>query len=316
MIGMMKRCIVALTLVLALVFAGAPAFSAEKVRFVYVAWTDVTITTELTTAVLDSLGYETSALMVSVPIAYKAMAMNEADVFLGNWMPSMGTIANKFFGEGTVEQLVINMPGAKYTLAVPTYVYEGGLQHFKDIATYGDKLEWKIHGIEEGNDGNEIIQAMIDADMFGLGKFELVPSSEPGMLGQVQSFARDKQWIVFLGWSPHSMNERIDMKYLAGSTEETFGEDDGTATVWTNVRAGFTKDFPNVTKLLQNMKFPVSMMNQIMLTMNDNSNLKPRDAGLAWLRENPDLYRQWLDGVTTADGKPGLEAFEAWLNKQ
>ncbi len=316
MSGSMKRFTLTLILVLATVFAVAPAFAAKKVRFVYVGWTGVTTKTELATAVLDSLGYETSSLMVSVPIAYKAMSMNEADVFLGNWMPSMQSIAEQFFKDGSVEQLVVNMPGAKYTLAVPTYVYEGGLKDFKDIATFGDKLEWKIYGIEEGNDGNEIIADMIKKDMFGLGKFELVPSSEAGMLGQVQAFAKEKQWVVFLGWAPHSMNERIDMKYLTGSTAETFGEDDGTATIWTNVRKGFTNEFPNVTKLLKNMKFPVSMMNQIMLDMHKNEGMKPRAAGLAWVKEHPDTYKGWLEGVSTADGKPGLPAFEEYLKKQ
>lgn len=316
MSGYLRKSIIALALLLATVFTTGAALAADKeVRLVYVGWTGVTIKTELAQSMLECLGYKTSATLVSVPIAYKAMSMNEADVFLGNWMPSMQTIAEQFFNDGSVEQFVANMPGAKYTLAVPAYVYDGGLQHFKDIAKYGDKLEWKIYGIEEGNDGNDIIQAMIDKDLFGLGKFELVPSSEPAMLGQVQSYAKDKQWIVFLGWAPHSMNERIDMKYLAGSTDETFGPDDGSATVYTNVRAGFTKDFPNVAKLLENLKFPVAMMNQIMLSLHEDQSQKPLEAAVKWLKANPDICKQWLEGVTTVDGKPALPAWEECLAK-
>ena len=99
----LKRCAVVLSLMLALTLGSAPAFAAKKVRFVYVGWTDVTITTETATAVLESLGYEPTALLVSVPIAYEAMASNEADVFLGNLMPSIQTIADKFFQAWTVE---------------------------------------------------------------------------------------------------------------------------------------------------------------------------------------------------------------------
>jgi len=316
MSGYLKTSIIALALLLATVFAGGAALAADKeVRMVYVGWTGVTIKTEVAKSILECLGYDVSATLVSVPIAYKAMAMNEADLFLGNWMPSMKTIADKFFEEGTVESLVANMPGAKYTLAVPTYVYEGGLTHFKDIAKYGDKLDWKIYGIEEGNDGNEIIQSMIDNDMFGLGKFELIPSSEPAMLGQVQSYAKNKEWIVFLGWAPHSMNERIDMKYLDGSTDETFGGDDGSATVYTNIRTGFDKEMPNVTKFLKNLKFPVSMMNQIMLTLHENQSMKPMEAGIAWVKEHPEIYKSWFEGVETTDGKPALPAWEKCLEK-
>lgn len=291
-----------------------PADAAKKeIRFVSVGWTGVTVKTELGVKILESLGYKASNIMVSVPIVYKALSINEADIFLGNWMPSMKYPAQKYFDEGTVIQYVVNMPGAKYTLAVPTFVAQAGLKHFNDIAKYGDKLDYKIYGIEEGNDGNKIIEDMISKDMFGLGKFELIPSSEPAMLSQVRSFIKRDKWIVFLGWSPHHMNNVIDMTYLQGSTEETFGPDDGTATIYSNIRKGFDKEEPNIAKLLQNLKFPVSMMNEIMTMMHEDKHLKPLDAGISWLKAHPETYRKWMEGVQTIDGKEGLPAFEKYL---
>lgn len=299
----------------ATVFCFTPGAQAgQKVKIASVGWTGVTIKTELAVTILNSLGYDAENVMVSVPIAFKAMATGEADAFMGNWMPSMASIATPYFEDGSVLKYSANMPGAQYTLAVPSYCAEGGLRNFSDIAKFGDKLDWKIYGIEAGNDGNQIIQAMIDNDMFGLGKFTLVPSSESGMLAQVRSYAKEGRWIVFLGWAPHSMNERIDMTYLKGSTADTFGPNDGMATVWTNIRKGFDKSHPNVAKLLKNMTFPISMMNQIMTTLHKDSTIDPKDAGMEWVRANPEIYKQWLEGVTTADGKPGMEAFEQYLS--
>lgn len=294
--------------------AAAPA--APKIKLASVSWTGVTIKTALAEAVLESLGYEAENTVLAVPFVYAAMSTGSADVFLGNWMPSMASIADKFFKNGTVIQYVANMPGAKYTLAVPTYCAEGGLKDFKDIAKFGDKLDNKIFGIEAGNDGNLIIRDMIEKDMFGLGKFELVPSSEVAMLAEVQSRVKRDQWIVFLGWAPHSMNERIDMSYLTGSTNETFGPNDGTATVWTNIRKGFAEEQPNVAKLLKNMTFPVSMMNQIMTTVYKDKSLSHVKAGLQWVKAHPESYKGWLEGVTTVDGKPGVPAFEAYLESK
>ncbi len=276
----------------------------------------MTVTSELAVAILQSLGYTSSNMMTSLPICYQALATGEADVFLGNWMPSMESVARPHFESGDVIQLTPNMAGAKYTLAVPTYAAEAGLKDFRDIARFGDKLEWKIYGIEEGNDGNDIIQSMIDADMYGLGRFEMVASSESGMLAQVQSLMRERKWIVFLGWSPHSMNEKIDMTYLSGSSDETFGPNDGTATVYTNVRKGFPGDMPNVTRFLENFAVPVSMMNEIMVTMHEHPEMKARDAALAWVAANPDMAAAWLEGVTTKDGKPALPAFEKLLQSR
>ncbi|MEA1968414.1 MAG: ABC transporter substrate-binding protein [Thermodesulfobacteriota bacterium] len=296
----------------ALIFTSS-AFAAQEVRFVSVGWTGVTAKTELGVKILESIGYEASNTMVSVPIVYKAMETNEGDVFLGNWMPSMASIANKYFENGSVVKYIASMPNAKYTLAAPSYVVDGGLRDFKDIAKFADKLDHRIYGIEEGNDGNEIIQSMIDKDMFNLGDFTIIPSSEAGMLSQVQAYAKNKKWIIFLGWAPHYMNEKIDMKYLTGSTSKTFGENDGTATVYTNIRKGFDQEMPNVATFLKNFSFPISMMNQIIGMLNDDAQLKPGKAGLLWTKKHPEVYKGWLANVKTTSGKPALPAFEKFL---
>jgi len=304
---------ITITLLAAALFFSGTALASNQVRFASVSWTGVTVKTELGVSILNSLGYDASKVTLSVPIVYSALATGDADIFLGNWMPSMETIADKFFKQGTVIKYVVNMPGAKYTLAAPAYVVDGGLKDFSDIAKYADKLEHKIYGIEPGNDGNQVIQAMIDTDMFGLGKFKVVATSEPIMLSEIKNLVQQKKWAVFLGWSPHYMNQIIDMKYLTGSTAETFGDNDGTATVFTNLRKGFTEEQPNVATFLKNFTFPITMMNEISQMLQDNSRMKHAEAGLIWLKQHPKIYRGWLDGVTTVDGQPALPVFESYL---
>lgn len=316
MLQKISRLLIVFLMSLSLFAATAIADKTSKVNFASVGWTGVTIKTELSVFLLNSLGYEAKNTVLSVPITYMALSKGDADIFLGNWMPSMANIAGKYFEKGSVEKYTVNMPGAKYTLAVPSFCIDKGLKHFKDIAKFGEELDWKIYGIEAGNDGNLIIQDMIDKDMFGLGKFTLVSSSEFAMLAQVQAFEKKEKMIVFLGWAPHSMNERIDMTYLNGSTNKTFGGNDGTATVWTNTRKGFEDDMPNVALFLKNLTFPISMINQIMTTLSESNDLKPKSAGLNWLKNHPETYKKWLNGVTTFDGKPALKALEASLAKE
>jgi glycine betaine/proline transport system substrate-binding protein len=310
----LKKVFLTFFMVFSLVLTGA-VYAKDEIKFVSVSWTGVTVKTELGVLALESLGYDASNTMVSVPIAYKALETGDGDIFLGYWYPSMTNIATKYFERGTVVNFIANMPGAVYTLAVPSYVAEAGLTDFSDIAKYKDKLDSKIYGIEEGNDGNLVIQTMIDEDMFGLGDFELIPSSEAGMLSQVKSYTKDNKWIVFLGWSPHYMNEIIDMTYLTGSTPETFGPNNGTATVYTNIRKGFEKEQPNVAAFLMNFKFPIPMMNEIMDMLNKDQNLTPREAAIMWIKDNPEVYRPWFKDIKTVDGKNGIEAFEKYLDK-
>src|SRR5690606_10357166 len=100
--------------------------------------------------------------------------------------PTMEADIAPYREDGSVETVVTNLEGAKYTLAVPQYTFDAGLQGFEDIAKFKDELDSQIYGIEPGNDGNRLILDMIEGDQFGLGEFELVESSEAGMLSQVQ----------------------------------------------------------------------------------------------------------------------------------
>jgi glycine betaine/proline transport system substrate-binding protein len=288
-----------------------PADAASVVRFVEVGWLDIEATTATTRLVLEALGYRTTSETVSVPVAYEGMAAEDADIFLGYWYPSMASIAEPHFEEGGVVNVGVNLEGAKYTLAVPTFLAEQGLESFGDIADFGEELDYKIHGIEAGNDGNQLIQEMIDTDAFGLGDFEVVPSSEAGMLAEVKSRTPREEPIVFLGWEPHPMNANIDMTYLEGG-DDYFGPDYGAATVYTNARDGFLEENPNLEQFFNNLQFTLAMENEIMKAISEGAS--PRAAATAWLQENPGVLSDWLDGVVTLDGAPGEPAVREALD--
>ncbi|WP_422822080.1 choline ABC transporter substrate-binding protein [Vreelandella subterranea] len=292
------------------VTAGFPSLAmaneCSMVRFAEVGWTDITATTALASEVLEGMGYDTRVDTVSVPIAYSGMENGDFDVFLGNWMPSMASISDPYVEKGTVDRLVANLEGAKYTLAVPQYVYDAGVTSVEDLAEHADQFDQQLHGIEAGNDGNELIQQMIDDDAFGLGDWQLVDSSEAGMLAELRARVPNEDWMVFLGWEPHPMNTNFDMAYLEGAGDY-FGPDLGGATVYTNTRGGYVEECPNVGELLNNMTFTLEMENQLMGEIMDDGE-DPRDAARAYLQENDELLGEWLAGVETIDGEPAEEA--------
>lgn len=292
--------------------AAEPA-SCQSVRFSDVGWTDITVTTAVTSTILESLGYTPKTSLISVPVTYKSLQNNDIDIFLGNWMPTMEADIKPYRDNGSVETVRANLEGAKYTLAVSAAAYKAGLKSFADIAKFSKKLNGKIYGIEPGNDGNRLIQSMIDDNKFNLGKFNLVESSEAGMLSQVQRAERRGKWVVFLGWEPHPMNSRFKMKYLSGG-DEVFGPNLGGATIYTNVRKGYVQECANVGKLLTNLVFNLDTENKLMDAVLNN-NQKPDDAAKTWLKANPAALDAWLDGVTTFDGQPGLAAVQAALAK-
>nr|WP_261331687.1 choline ABC transporter substrate-binding protein [Maritalea mobilis] len=274
----------------------------DSVTFSDVGWTDITATTAATTVVLEALGYETETLVLSVPVTYTSLAEGDVDIFLGNWMPTMEADIAPYREAGTVDTLRANLEGAKYTLATNAAGAALGIGDFADIAGAVEALDAEIYGIEPGNDGNRLIMDMIEANAFGLGdaEFEVVESSEQGMLAQVARANDRDEPIIFLGWEPHPMNANFEMTYLTGG-DDWFGPDLGGATVYTNTRAGYAEECPNVGALLNNLQFTLAMENEIMgAILNDGED--PSDAARAWMAANPDLVMGWLDGVTTIDG--------------
>ncbi|NBR88470.1 MAG: choline ABC transporter substrate-binding protein [Rhodobacteraceae bacterium] len=292
--------------------AALPAYAqCDKVTFSDVGWTDITATTAATTTVLGALGYETDIKVLSVPVTYASMAKGDIDVFLGNWMPTMEGDIAAYREAKTVDTVRANLQGAKYTLAVNKAAADMGIKDFADIAAHKDALEGKIYGIEPGNDGNRLILDMIAGDAFGLKGFEVVESSEQGMLAQVARAEKKGEPVVFLGWEPHPMNANFAMSYLTGG-DDFFGPDFGGATVYTNARAGYVAECANVGKLLENLEFSLKMENEIMgAILNDGED--PNKAAAAWLKANPSALDAWLAGVTTKDGGDAMAAVKAAL---
>lgn len=299
---------------LALALVAAPAFAADPQACATVhlsdpGWTDITATNGVANAVLTGLGYSPDIATLSVPIGYEALKKGETDVFLGNWMPAQQKFRDDLEASGKTQELVQNLEGAKFTLAVTDAAKDLNVKDFADLDAHKDAFQGKIYGIEPGAPANQSIQKMIEADKFGLGDWELVESGEQAMLAQVARNDAAKTPSVFLAWAPHPMNVNFAVTYLSGGDEE-FGPDFGGATVHTVARKDWVAQCPNVAKLFSQLTFTVDMENVLMGKILEDG-ADAADAAKAWIAANPEPVAKWLDGVTTLDGKPGTDAVMA-----
>lgn len=282
--------------------------SCKTVRFADVGWTDIQVTTGATSVVLEALGYQPEVSTLSVPVTYASLKNKDIDVFLGNWMPSMTADIQPYLDDKSVEQIGTNLEGAGYGLVVPHYVADAGVKSLADLGANAEKFSGKIYGIEAGNDGNRIIQTMIDDAKNNLSGFQLVESSEAGMLTEAEKAIKNNEWIIFLGWTPHPIMGEMKIHYLDGMGDSGFGA----ASVLTNVRAGYTQECPNAGKLLSNLKFSLEMEGAMMApVLKDGAD--PKETARAWLKANPDVVKPWLEGITTFDGGDAAAAVDAAL---
>ncbi|MGB1240016.1 MAG: choline ABC transporter substrate-binding protein, partial [Pseudomonadales bacterium] len=283
----MKKITVAAGLcsLLSISSAAAASSACQTVRFTDPGWTDINATNALASNVLQALGYKTQISTLAVPIGFEGLKNSEIDVFLGNWMPAQQMFIDKYVPSGDIEVIRTNLTGAKFTLAVPKYVYDTGIHDFSDLLKSEGEFRKRIYGIEAGAPANQLLQKMIDSGDFGLKKWRLVESGEQGVLSQVKRSVKRGEHIVFLAWEPHPMNTTFELSYLSGG-DKYFGPDFGGASIQTLTRRGYSAQCPNVGKLLSNLEFNLTMENQVMGLILDEG-MKPAAAAKQWLKANP-----------------------------
>lgn len=104
-------------------------------------------------------------------------------------------------------------------------------------------------------------------------------------------------------------DERATEHALPHGGEKYFG---ASGSVYTLTRKGYAQACPNVARLLDNLSFTQDMENSIMAEV-VNRKISNAEAAKAWIKANPAVLDQWLDGVKTLDGKDALPAVQARL---
>ncbi|MDD1149683.1 choline ABC transporter substrate-binding protein [Pseudomonas sp. TNT2022 ID357] len=308
-----KRCFLLLcatALLSSPTWAAEPA-SCKTVRMGVVNWTDVIAASAVADVLLGGLGYDSKQTSAVQQIIFAGIRDQRLDIFLGYWKPAMDQNIAPFLEAGQVKVMAQpSLVDAQATLAVPDYVAQAGLKTFADIARFKDQLGGKIYGIEPGSGANTTIKTLIDTDHFGLKGFKLIESGEAGMLAAVQRAINRKEFVVFVGWTPHPMNINMAITYLTGS-EDVYGPNEGAATVSTVTAPDYAERCPNVHRLLQNLTFSAAQESQLMVPIMQRK--APQEVARQWLREHPEDLQRWLTGVTTFDGRDGVAAVKANL---
>ncbi len=315
----LKHLALAASSTLALSLAAAPAAAQMEpeecgtVNLEQVNWPGVTAKTETAAWILEQLGYETDIITASVPIMFNSLSNAERDAFLGLWLPTQRSMFAEYGKDGSIDIVTKNLEEAKYTVAVSQAAHDAGVQHFSDLDDHADQFGGTIYGIESGNDGNEIILSMIEDDAYGLGDWNMKPSSTAGMLTEVKRRHRNDKWTAWLGWRPHPMNVNIDMAFLEGGADY-WGPNQGQSNVYTLTREGYAWNCPNVGQFLESYTFELAEQDK-MVDYVQNEGMEYEAAGQQMMKDKPELIDRWtaggtyqITGVKTRDGDPAGEA--------
>ena len=260
-------------------------------------WPGIRAKNSVVEYILENIGYEVDRTTARDPIIHQGLTQGDIDVFVGSWMPQIIDMRKKY--QEDINYVTQNMTEGLYTMAVPKYVYDAGVKSHADLQKFADKFDKKMYVGPAGWASSKKLNKAIDEDIYGLGDWTAINSSQSALMAQMKKSIGEEEWIVFVGWRPHWMNAEYDLKYL--SDPQRLWESPY-SWVDTLTREGFQEDYPGVYRFLQQFKVDVEDNDQWIYEIGYNER-DEMEVAEEWVKNNILKVRKWLSMVKTPEGE-------------
>ena len=255
----------------------------KKVTIAMVNWIECIANTHLAKAVLEKKGYDVELITADVAPVFAAVARGDADVFMEVWEPITHKSYIEKFGD-KIEHLGVVYEDGRLGLVVPQYVDINSIDELNSVKA---KFDGKIIGINPGAGIMGIAEKVISD--YNL-DYELVASSEAGMLASLKKAYDKKEWIVVTGWKPHTKFARYDLKILK-DPKGTMGAAETISTIATK---GWAAANPELATFFKNFKMTDDLLGSLMLAVESNPGSED-EAALNWYSEHKELVDSWFN---------------------
>lgn len=261
----------------------------KSVNIGWIPWDEDIAVTHLWKNLLEKEGYEVELTQLEVAPVYQGLANGDVDVFLDGWLPETHSDYWERFGD-ELEQLGVWYDSGTLNIAVPANLED--INSIADLQGQADRFDNRIVGIEPGA-GLMRVTREEAIPTYGLEDYELVESSTPAMLTELErSLDRDEPIVVTL-WHPHWAYAAYDIKDL----EDPEGAMGGAEELHALGRPGFSEDFPEFAGWLANFEMPDEDLASLeQLVINDFEEGQEQEAVEEWLSDpdNQALVDGWM----------------------
>lgn len=248
-----------------------------------IGWTENVAVNGLTKVILEEeLGYEEVELQtLDLGLVFEGVAGGDVDAFQDVWLPNHEQLLDEV--EDDVEHLDPWYEGeTAFGLAVPTY-----MEDVNSIADLNQAGVDRIIGIEPGAVLVQVTEDEVIPE-YNL-NLELESSSTAAMLSEVSKLYPDEEPFVFMGWSPHWMNQEYDFKYLE-DPKNAQGDLDEPAKISSIVNEDLEDEDPVAHAFLSTYRLSEDELN----ALEDEIRNADDDAvagAKAWLQDNRDVMQ-------------------------
>ncbi|OJG78005.1 glycine betaine ABC transporter substrate-binding protein [Enterococcus pallens] len=283
--GSKKKAGILVAAAAVVVIIGSVAFGGTKdatkgsVNLSYVEWDTEVASTHVVGEVLKDMGYQVNLTPLDNAIMWESVAKGETDGMVSAWLPNTHKAQYAQYKD-QIDDLGVNLKGAKLGLVVPDYM---DVNSIEDLTDQANKT---ITGIEPGAGVVNAAEKTV-SDYPNLADWKVATSSSGAMTVALGQAIKNKQPIVITGWSPHWMFAKYGLKYL----EDPKGSMGQAESIHTIARQGLKEDQPEVYNVLKNFHWTKDDMESVMLAINEGQD--PTDAAKDWIAAHPEQVAEW-----------------------
>jgi glycine betaine/proline transport system substrate-binding protein len=275
----------------ALALTGCGGLGRDKVlRIANIGWDENVAVSNLTKVLLeDELEYERVEITAGdLDSTFRDVASGELDAFQDVWLPNQQALLDQVAED--VEHLDPWFLGeTKQGMAVPAYM------DVRSIDQLNATDAQFIFGIEPSSVMmREVAGEVIPA--YGLEQM-LVEAPTAGMLAEVERRYDAREDFVFLAWSPHWMNQRYDIRYLA-DPKDAMGKTNDPAECSTIVSGDLREEDPVAYALMDALALTEEQINALEYAINEEGD--PLAGARRWASENREVVRPWIEAARNA----------------
>lgn len=245
-------------------------------------WAENIAVSNMWKIILEEEGYDVTLENVEKAILYEGLANEDIDIGMEIWMP----ITDAPFYEEHEDEINLRdswYEGTELALVVPSYMEN--INSIEDLEANKELFESEIVGIEPGSSLVSLTEDVIEE--YDL-DFDLLSSSEPTMITQLQTKMSNEEPVVVTLWRPHWAFAEMDLKSL-DDPKNVYGDSEN---ILYGTRLGFEDDHPEVVEWFDNFFLNDEELGSLMADLNEVDD--DAEGAQNWIDDNRDLINEWI----------------------
>jgi glycine betaine/proline transport system substrate-binding protein len=257
---------------------------------VFSGWDESYAASYLFQAILEEQGYTVNLTEYDAAPMYTGIADGDIDVSFDTWLPITHEDYLEQYGTD-MESLGCWYDNAKLTIAVNE---DAPVDSLADLNTAAADFGGTIYGIEPGAGLTRVTKESA-IPTYGLTDFELLESSTPAMLTELDTRTSAGENVAVTLWRPHWAYDAYPIKDL----EDPDGAMGEAEYIYSFGKATFSEEYPNAAQLIRNFIFDdeqLGSLERLMFGADAYAGENHEAAVQEWLAANPEFVDQLKAG--------------------